>query len=279
LTRGASWSAALALLATGACGGHAASAPGDVTAAGFCEAAFGELAREPPAPVPRGVERSQAESSHADAMAGALRDCGALVADVARGRLTFDARRARACADSLHRDGAASYDGPLRGETSCAGVFVGQVGAGGACAFGVECRAGLVCVPQLTDFLTGRVSPAACAAASDAAENCASPTRLELAIDATRTGCAEGQICRSTAVSRIPTPPNACFPSRGAVVCANDWDCPGTRCHLGACGSEGPAGAGGPCLSDWDCRRGLTCKGRDFVVSGETLTAVRGACG
>jgi hypothetical protein len=225
------------------------------------------------------VERSDAETRHADAMAGALATCNALMADVAGGRATFDARRAGACASALHRDAATFYQGPLRGEASCEGVFVGQVAAGGACAFGIECREGLVCVPSSADFLSGEKTPAACRPPADAAENCAFPSRLELALDATRTGCSEGQVCRSTFVSRIPRPPNACSPAKRDAGCSSDWECPGTRCHLYKCGDALPAGAGGPCNDDWDCRRGLACKGRDVDVSGPELVVIRGACG
>jgi hypothetical protein len=237
----------------------------------FCEAALGDFARGVPTP------NSDAEGTSDDAVLGAYRACTMVMADVARGRVAFDDRRAASCALAMRRDAAAYRQGPLPGEESCAGIFVGQVEQGGACAFGIECRPGLACAPSSDDG-TVSANPRVCRPIAEAAENCSFPTRFELAVEPARTGCPPDRICMINVPSHIPRLPNRCAPASRGGLCTSDWECPGARCHRRRCGHDAPAAAGGACLDDSDCRRGLSCKGARGEVADDALVMLPGAC-
>jgi hypothetical protein len=183
-----------------------------------------------------------------------------LASAIARGRVRFDSNAAQTCEASFRQTVSQGVcwpqidtnqpGGPVFGANACTGVVSGLQAAGAPCAVDFECADGLTCVgwAEGTDGTCampgGAGSP--CERAADAGAGLYVDWGLGM-----HPSCASGAYCSGS----------ACVAQGGSgASCTSNGACTtGLTCHVGKCGTTGPAAAGGACQNKSDCQEGLYC--------------------
>jgi len=182
-----------------------------------------------------------------------------LTRSVEQGRIGIDVPALATCSGTFQAAFDASgcgmiFTGIAWEQSWCRAVVVGLQPEGAPCRYRYECADGLFCYGY-TDGVDGT-----CAAPPEGG-GCRAEEALFAADDVidsylgNHPSCAPGHSCQHTS--------NYGFCAKTVSegeLCVYDQDCKtGLKCHLGECGSAGPAGAGQPCLSWSDCAPRLLC--------------------
>lgn len=183
-----------------------------------------------------------------------------LTSAIERGRVRYDASAAQACEASFRQTVSQGEcwpqidtngpGKPIFGASACTGVVTGLQGAGAPCAVDFECADGLTCVGWAQGVDGACTMPGGPGAACERAADAGAGLYVEWGLG-THPSCAEGAYC----------PGSACVAQSGSggSCTSNDACTSGLTCHLGTCGTAGPAASGGACKSKSDCQEGLYC--------------------
>jgi hypothetical protein len=196
---------------------------------------------------------------------------------IARGRVRFDDTAAQTCEASFNQAAGqgecwpqidTNQPGePVFGASACSGVVTGLQGAGAPCAVDFECAQGLTCVGWAQGADGQCTMPGGPGAPCERAADASAGLYVDWGLGA-NPSCASGAYC----------PGSTCVAQGGSgASCTLDDACTsGLACHLGKCGTTGPAASGGACQGKSDCQEGLYCD-----PSGNTCQpreAAGGAC-
>jgi hypothetical protein len=196
--------------------------------------------------------------------------CGTmLVTSAQKGRIALQPDLAAQCAEAFQSAFDTTgcqmiWTGVDWEGSSCRGAVQGRQGEGEACRYRFECQDGLFC------FGYSASADGTCGAPSGGGACRAEEASFETddLIDSLlghHPACETGQICFLTAKTI-----GVCSASVAAGgTCVFDQECEsGLRCHMGQCGSEGPAAEGGACKTNGDCVQRLRCAPADGGTTG-----------
>jgi len=150
---------------------------------------------------------------------------------------------------------------------SCRNAFSGVQGAGAPCGGDHECQDGLTCVGY-TSAAEGvcQAPPPIGAPCGPGRSDGGSSASLSLNFGA-HPKCATGAYCASASgmcVARVPAGQKCQIADDENTDCAELL-----HCHMGTCGTEGPADVGGACVSSSDCTSGHYCAVSSGTQSGQ----------
>lgn len=176
-----------------------------------------------------------------------------------RGRISIEPAAASSCADAFQAAYAANacgmiWTGIAWEQSTCRAAVVGHQADGEPCRYRYECADGLFCYGY-SDGVDGTCAPPPEGGACRAEETLFAADDVLDSYLGNHPSCATGHSCQHTSnygfcAKTVPQGGN----------CVYDQDCnTGLKCHLGQCGTAGPAGAGAPCMSWSDCAARLLC--------------------
>lgn len=175
------------------------------------------------------------------------------------GRISLDSAAAASCAQSFQSTFAARacemvWTAIDWEQSACRHVVAGRQGEGALCRYRYECADGLFC-NGYTDGLDGTCGLPPQGGSCRAEEASFAADDVMDSYLGNHPSCAPGRSCQQLTTLGFCTKTSA---EGGSCVLHRDCD-PGLRCHLGACGTAGPAAAGQPCRSSGDCVPRLLC--------------------
>lgn len=262
-----------------------ASFPDGGAGVAFCDATYGVLRTAFEGCCPSG-DTTTNDYIFIDAIMGAvLQTCeGELSSAIGRGRVRFDAAAAQTCEASFRQTVAQGEcwpqidmnqpAAPVFSASACAGVVTGLQKAGAPCAVDFECAEGLTCVGWAQGVDGQCTMPGGPGAACERAADAGAGLYVDWGLGM-HPSCAAGATCSGSVC--------AAQGGSGASCTTDDACTSGLTCHLGKCGTTGPATTGGACQNKSDCQEGLycdptgsTCQPRD--AAGAACTSGSDAC-
>jgi len=244
----------------------------------FCDATYGARKTAFEGCCPSG-DTTTNDYIFVDAVLGIiLQACESYLSNaIEHGRVRFDANAAQACEASFRQTISQGVcwpqidtnqpGGPTFGASACTGVVTGLQGAGAPCAVDFECVDGLTCVGWAQGADGTCTMPGGPGAACERAADAGAGLYVDWGFGM-HPSCASGAYCSG---------PKCVAQGGSGATCTTDDACTsGLTCHVGKCGTTGPAATGGACQGKSDCQEGLWCD-----TSGNTCqprSVAGGAC-